>query len=356
MQQPSPSQIKEQINAIIEDHLAQHQHLADQIDPQYARLWQAIRQLMSSGGKRLRPYLVCLSYATFSHTDHQPAAILEVAAAQELLHFALLAHDDIIDRDLIRYGSANINGQYQKHYQPLANSQVDTEHYANGSAILAGDLMIGLAFQLINQADLNPHQKAVAITNLNAAIFRVAGGELLDMEGGLSRQSSVDYFKVAHYKTASYSFIGPLATGAQLAQASPTQLAALEEYGLNLGIAYQLTDDLLGVYGDQATTGKPITSDLREGKKTHFFSLIQERATPSEGAFFDQVWGHPQVQIADVERVRQIGDRSGAKAQVEQLINDYAAQAQAALDQLRLTSPQVQPYLDLINSCIKRDK
>ncbi len=347
----NPAQVKDQINIILQQHMNTYRHQAADIDPAYARLWQSMEQLLMVGGKRIRPYLTYLAYQTFA--DQELDDIMQVAAAQEVLHFALLVHDDIIDRDITRYGQDNITGTYATIYK---NARQDTNHYANGAALLAGDLTISLAYQLISQTRFPADQKLAAITQLGQTIFEVAGGQLLDMEGTIPDFEPTDYFKIAHYKTASYSFIGPLVIGAILASADKQSIQHLTDFGHNLGVAFQLADDLLGVYGNAETTGKPITSDLREGKKTHFFALIQQLAKPQDQAYFAQVWGNPNVTLSDVEKVRQIGDSSTAKSQTEALIQSYATQATNSLNQLSLSTDQQQPFLALVDKCTNRDK
>src|SRR5690606_34006077 len=108
----------------------------------------------------------------------------------------------------------------------------------------------------------------------------------------------------ARFKTASYSFIYPLLTGAVLASAPATAFERMRNYGKHLGIAYQLSDDLLGLYGDEESIGKPVISDLREGKKTHLFYLIQQLSSDADQDYFNRVWGNPAVTMEDVERVR----------------------------------------------------
>ena len=343
----SQVEVKSQVNQIIQQVIEQQKQRAEVIDAAYGQLWQEVGTLIMAGGKRIRPYLTYLTYASFSGKSEE---IFAVAAAQEFLHFALLIHDDIIDRDTIRYGRKNIMGKYETIYTQAA---ADASHFASGAALIAGDLALSQAYTLINQTTFVANKKAEAMHYLSAAIFEVAGGELLDMEAAF-QQPSADYFKIARYKTASYSFIYPLLTGATLASAPADTLEHLRYYGSHLGIAYQLSDDLLGLYGDEESIGKPVISDLREGKKTHLFELIQQSSNEVDRNYFNQVWGNPGVTMEDVERVRQIGLDTDAKSSVEELMRDYAHQALKSLEQLKLSEAESKPFRELADGAVNR--
>ena len=343
----SQIEVKSQVNQIIQQVIEQQKQRAEVIDVAYGQLWQEVGALIMAGGKRLRPYLNYLAYASFNGKNEE---IFTVAAAQEFLHFALLIHDDIIDRDTIRYGRKNIMGNYEAIYAEAAS---DASHFASGAALMAGDLALSQAYTLINQTSFAADKKSEALRYLSASIFEVAGGELLDMEAAFQR-SGADYFKIARYKTASYSFIYPLLTGAVLASAPTTALEHLRHYGRDLGIAYQLSDDLLGLYGDEESIGKPVISDLREGKKTHLFELIQQSSNKADQSYFNRVWGNPEVTMEDVKRVRQIGLDTNAKDRVEKLMRDYAHQALKSLGQLKLSEIESKPFQELADSAVNR--
>ena len=343
----SQLEVKSQTNQIIQQVIEQQKGRAEAIDTAYGQLWQEVGALIMAGGKRLRPYLTYLAYTLFKGEDEE---IFTVAAAQEFLHFALLIHDDIIDRDTIRYGRKNIMGKYETIYTKAAN---DASHYASGAALMAGDLALSQAYILINQTSFAADKKSEALHYLSASIFEVAGGELLDMEAAF-QQPGADYFKIARYKTASYSFIYPLLTGAALASAPSVALGHLRLYGSHLGIAYQLSDDLLGLYGDEESIGKPVISDLREGKKTHLFELIQRLSNEVDRSYFNQVWGNPEVTMNDVERVRQIGIDTAAKDRVEGLMSDYIHRALESLDNLKLSEAESGPFQELAHKAVNR--
>ncbi len=323
------------------------------IDPYYESLWQNLANLQASGGKRIRPKIVLMAYDAFGGTDFE--AVIPIACAQELLHFSMLIHDDVIDRDTTRYGVDNINGMYQKIYSPHVIGTTDRDHYANSAAIMAGDLMIAAAHRLINNSTMPDAKKILAHNLMYDSIFDVVGGELLDTESSFRPAGSIDPLKIAHYKTASYSFVGPFLTGANLAGASEKDQATVRDMAIHLGIAYQLTDDLLGVFGDEAKTGKSSTGDIREGKQTFLIDCTTKRLTTDQLLTFQKYFGKPHASREDVEKVKNLINTSGARKQVEKAIDDYVRQSRQSLDRLSIPQSAHQQITELIDAATKRD-
>lgn len=311
----------------------------------YERLWIGLHSLISSGGKRLRPQMTVLAYAALGGEDTD--SILPIAAAQELLHFSLLIHDDVIDRDYVRYGVANIAGQYKVSYSQFAASEDDLSHYAHSAAILAGDLMLSGAYKLIATSKLSHEAIATAQSLLSTGIFEVAGGELLDTELSFMPYQTGDALKVATYKTASYSFVAPLLTGASLAGADKNQLAALRSYATALGIAYQLTDDILGVFGDEQQTGKSTTSDIAEGKRTFMVEKALQAFSASEMTIFMMAFGNPNATPIEVSTAKQLLESSGVKQVTEQKIAELTDQALVYLDSINLPAEYHQHFTEM---------
>lgn len=327
---------------------------AQRIDSNYGTLWQNLADLHKSGGKRIRPKIVLMAYKAFGGTD--VAATVPVACAQELLHFSMLIHDDIIDRDTTRYGVDNISGRYEKLYAPYVHDTHDRTHYANSAAIMAGDLMIAAAHKLINESSITNDLKIRAHTIMYRSIFDVVGGELLDTESSFRPIGSIDPLKITHFKTASYSFVGPLLTGASLAGADDQQQSILRDFGIHLGIAYQLTDDLLGVFGDESKTGKSCTSDIREGKRTYLIDKTLEHLSDDQAVVFHSTFGTHDADASDVENIRQLIISTGAKAATEHAISSYVDQAKQSLQSLSLDTSSHAQFEELMYVATKRDQ
>lgn len=327
---------------------------AKALDPSYGQLWQDSRDLVMAGGKRLRPYMTILSYKLFGGRDDQ--AILMVAAAQELLHAALLMHDDIIDRDTMRYGRLNVAGTYRQRYQQDGLSRRDAAHYSTGAALLAGDLLLTNASALIAESSFSTEAKLQAQRCLQAGVFRVAGGELLDMESTFTSWQNVDPFVIATLKTASYSFESPLLTGAQLAAAPAEDVRHLQDFARHAGIAFQLTDDVLGVFGNDAETGKSNTSDLEEGKMTLMLQQALHRADDADRAFILENCGQGAIGDETAERIRDIIRSSGAKDHTEQLAAEEIATALDALHDVNLNRTAYDRLSEIVTSMVDRSR
>ncbi len=334
---------KATVDEFVKPLLTSRRQKAGEVSAHYEALWQAIEKLYSAGGKRLRPYLTLLSYQAFGGDSLE--TILPVAAAQELTHLALLIHDDIIDRDLIRYGVRNVTGQFIDDYSQIIEDETDRHHYAESAAILAGDLLFSEAYVLVGKA---------GVEELHTALFSVLGGELLDTEAAF-RPDRVDPLVIAVQKTASYSFTGPLLTGAKLAGATNQQCDTLRELSEQVGIGFQLQDDLIGIFGDEAVTGKSTDGDIREGKFTILIEEFVAKADTSARNEFDGLFGKKNASDAEIARVRQLIIESGAKTAVEQRIGAYRIEALKLLAKLSLKPEYDEAFTSLIDLCLNRE-
>ena len=331
----SLADVRKDVNALLSDRF-QYQHAqAANMHADYAVLWEMVSAQHEAGGKRMRPYLCVLAYEALGGNDYP--AILPIAGGLELLHFAVLVHDDIIDRDFIRHNALNISGHYQQRYQQLAIDPDEQVHFANSSAILAGDLLLSDAYQMIAMSSFPAEQRITVMQLLGEAIYAVSGGELLDTEAALHDPTYVDSLKVAEFKTAVYSCSIPLAIGGLLAGANAKTQIELRHIGKCVGIAFQLADDLLGVFGASQQTGKTTIGDLREGKRTYLLQRTLHLASPTEVTTLNAIIGNPAISQAQAEMARAVMTACGAKAEVEQLMTDYAGSAEVAIQGLEIS-------------------
>lgn len=295
------------VNKALVDFLAQKRGAAEHIHPSYKRLLDEVERVVFAGGKRLRPHLIFLGYGGYNDT------IAKVAAAHEMLHIATLMHDDIIDRDDIRHNAPTIHHAYEiAHYEGLELDPADRRHFSMSAAILAGDLLISSAYALLGQAGLNEEDHRKAVHFISTGVFEVIGGELLDTEAPFLT-GDFDPMTVYRYKTAGYSFIAPLLTGAALSHRySENEMEDLREYATSLGIAFQIQDDTLGVFGESEATGKSTTGDLREGKQTLLIAEFKRRANEEQLSFFKQTFGQSNATDEDLLRLKEMLKESGA--------------------------------------------
>lgn len=347
----SVTAVRELVDTYLDTYFTRRIEHADTIHGDYGNLWRSMHQLFRSGGKRLRPYMLILGYEAFGGTD--TTSVVPIAAAHELLHLSLLIHDDIIDRDTIRYGTANVSGQYLHAYAHLVPGTGNRRHYADSAALLGGDLLLSSAHQLILDSTLSDRLKLLAHRQLVDGVFEVAGGELIDTEAAF-RTQPVDPIVIARYKTISYSFISPLLTGAHLAEAPEDALELLKIFAIALGTAFQLTDDLLGVFGDEGTTGKSASGDLREGKRTLLIAHSLEILTGEDRMYFTSVLGNPDASPADIDRLRGLIVGCGARTAVEAQRAHFVAKARIALKQLGLSADATTEFEQLITATTER--
>lgn len=347
----SLAEAKQRIDTVLHAYCDEQRRKAGRYDASYERLWRVIDEYLQGGGKRIRPYLVIMSYQAYGSEDIE--AILPVAAAWELLHASLLVHDDIIDKDTLRHGKPNIAGVYQELYGEQLGDQA--VHYAASAALLAGDLLLSGAHQLLLQADISAEHTLAAGDLLSDALFGVGGGELLDVEAVFQQPDSVLPEKIARFKTAEYSFEFPLACGAVLAGASKAQVSLLREFGRELGIAFQFADDLLGVFGTSKTTGKPVDSDIREQKRTLLVQEALARLDAPQAARMQELYqyGHVMDQ-SEINEVRALLEESGARQVVEQKAEHHIVQAVRMLEQLAIPPAHVAAFKSLADALVKR--
>ena len=298
---------------------------ADSIHERYRILWDRIQRLSFCGGKRIRPYLTMVAYGQMDEK------IAPVAAAQELVHIAMLIHDDVIDEDDVRRGQKNINGTYKEEY----NDYLDpprASHFASSIGILAGDALLSEAYFAIADCEFDATIKQKILMRLHISLYEVIGGELIDVEAGFV-PVSIDPELIYRYKTSSYSFVGPLLTGAYCAELDEKTCAALEEFGTSLGIAYQIQDDLLGVFASQEEIGKTPLIDLRDGKHTllaAYHKEMMDEAATKRFAYF----GKTQATDEQLRAIKNDMEASGAKQRTLDAATEYSSRALAALQSL----------------------
>ncbi|RKR76097.1 polyprenyl synthetase family protein [Frondihabitans australicus] len=316
------------VDRVLETFFRDAKNRALTLGPRYVDLWSTLER-GSVGGKRFRPRMVIAAYESLGGTDDESCAL--VGAAFELLHTALIVHDDVIDRDFSRRGIPNVSGRYRDTATTAGIPIPTAEHRGMSAAVIAGDLALTGASRLLLDVTCDHAVRAALLDLLDEAIFASAGGELLDIELALATEmpSVPEILQMERAKTAVYSFEAPLMAGAALAGAAPFVLDALQEFGREIGVAYQLVDDLLGVFGTEAETGKTTLGDLREGKRT---VLVAHAATTDDWFAIRPFIGKPDLTEDEAAHVRSRLELCGAKAAVESLIADHVARARLVLE------------------------
>ncbi|GAA2741500.1 polyprenyl synthetase family protein [Kitasatospora cinereorecta] len=333
--------VRERINAALAAFMDGRQALLSGISPQLGPVADALRDFLLDGGKRLRPAFCYWGWRGAGGAADSPG-IERAAAALELLQASALVHDDLMDRSDTRRGLPSVHRRFETLHR--SNGwRGDREQYGASAAVLLGDLLLIWCDELFQASGLDDAAVRAAKPAFDLMRTEVMLGQYLDVlepvagdstdDGALERAQTV-----LHYKSAKYTIERPLQVGALLAGGGPDLVEAYAAFGLPLGEAFQLRDDLLGVFGDPAVTGKPAGDDLREGKRTLLIAHAMRRLSAADARHLDERLGAPDLGADEVAVLRTLVERSGAADLVEQRIDHLMGQSLAALDAAPLAS------------------
>ena len=325
----------------------------------------AIDDLLA-GGKRLRAGFCYWGWRACGGPDGRE--IFAAAAALELLHASALVHDDVMDASDTRRGQPAVHRRFAARHA-ASGWRGSAADFGAGAAVLIGDLLLAWTDEMLRASGLAPDAVWRGLGELDAMRTEVFSGQFLDLVGQVSGASGVDSaLRVVTYKSAKYTVERPLHLGAELAcatrpaAAGPGRAAddparghadrlaarqAFTDYGIPIGIAFQLRDDILGVFGDPARTGKPVIDDLREGKRTVMLAIARERADVGQAAVLDRAIGDPLLSEQGARQVRAVITGTGALAECEAMIDGNVKDALAALDSAPITEESKSALADL---------
>lgn len=255
----------------------------------------------SVGGKKLRAFFVYLGYLAGGGEDIDK--ILQISLAFEMTQNFFLIHDDIMDNSDLRRGKPTIHKVYEKKHD---------RHYGEGMAITLGDVAVIEAFKIIGDSDFSDKQKVICLEEFSKVLLETGYGQALDLEYSFAKADLPQILKIADLKAARYSVCGPLVIGASLGGANEIQKKALVHFGLNAGLAFQLQDDILGLFGREETIGKSVLSDMREGKNTVLIYKARELATAADRVKIRKIWGNAKASVKELDIIRNIARDSGA--------------------------------------------
>lgn len=314
---------------------------------------ESLSSFLLDSGKRLRPLF---AYAGITAAG----GLLEKSStraitALELLQACALIHDDLMDGSDVRRGKPSIH----RHFESIhLHDQLDgfAPQYGLSAAVLLGDLALVWSDQMLNSAGLSAEQYSRITPLYNEMRVELMAGQFLDIHEQTQRKTSTERsMKIARYKSGKYTIERPLHIGAALSQ-NPTEqvYAALSAYGLPLGEAFQLRDDLLGVFGDPAITGKPAGDDLREGKRTVLIAMTHERQSVSQEETCKELFGSPNLDSQGVATLQEIIESTGARAQLESMIDELTTASLAAAESSLFTNDGKALLVELANIATKR--
>jgi geranylgeranyl diphosphate synthase type I len=301
-----------------------------------------------AGGKRLRPLFCRLGYLG-AGGDPDAGEWLDVAAGLEFLHAFALLHDDVMDGSAMRRGRPALHRVLAADHA-RCRWRGDARRFGEGVAVLLGDLAFACADRLIRGAG-----PAVGVV-WDELRIELMMGQYLDVAGAARGGAPAGRaLLVARYKSGAYSVERPLHLGAAQAGASASLREAFTAFGKPLGEAFQLRDDVLGVFGDEGATGKPVGEDLREGKPTVLLALAHAWAPASAAELLARV-GSPDLSGSEVAELRAVLVDCGALAGVERMIDERHAQALDTLETLDVSEPVRDGLGVLAGRCIWRDR
>ncbi|MDO5618463.1 polyprenyl synthetase family protein [Kocuria sp.] len=350
------------VESDLQQWFAEQEEAAIRIDPAAQDLVAAIAAL-STGGKRTRAQLL---YWGWRAAGGPPTSVIPVQAAAglELFQTAALIHDDVVDRSDTRRSMPSVHKRME-HLHVTHGWEQDPAHFGVSSAILIGDLALTWSEQLFGRALAEAGHPSAAAADFNLMRTQVMIGQYLDVHAEVAAanlpadQAHHRALNVLRYKSAKYSAEHPVALGVLLAQGQEATESAVEgfrSFALALGEAYQIRDDILGIFGDPQTTGKPAGDDLREGKRTVVIAVHLERATAEQAAAVLDVLGEPDCTEAHILAARQAITDSGALQAVEETVDDLTARAADGINALDLDPVVAQAFHRILQAAVRRNR
>jgi geranylgeranyl diphosphate synthase type I len=298
-----------------------------------------VRNLTLAGGKRLRPACMFYGYLAGGGTDEE--AILETAVSIELLHTFLLVHDDIIDRDDFRHGEPTLHRRYAEFGRKYFPER-DVEHFGNSIALIVGDLLSAMSNDIIFRAPFPQARIFEALSRLQSVVSYTVIGQAQDIYMEYKREATeAEILKMYTNKTARYTMERPIQMGLVLAGDSGPLVDRLSGYALPLGIAFQIQDDILGIFGSEAKLGKPVGSDIQEGKLTLLVAYALERGTREQQEEVRRILSVGNTLTADdVERFKGLLIETKSLERAQEAARAYIREGKQVLGAVREMVPQ----------------
>lgn len=345
------------IDRALVDFLAEVDRDLRAIDPEMAPVSKALQEFLS-GGKRLRPLFAFAGYIGAGRELVEPSennsALFKALVSLELLQACALIHDDMMDGSDSRRGAPSIHRRFEGNHREH-DGVGDSERFGSAAALLLGDLALVLATQALNSSGISNAQLRAAHSIFDVMKVELMAGQYLDIHAGSREAVSLeDALKIATYKSGKYTIERPLHFGGALAGADPQLLDCYTSYGIPLGIAFQLRDDLLGVFGDAAVTGKPAGDDLLEGKRTALISYAVENFSTAQSAEFHSHFGRREASVAQINRMREMITETGAVDYIENIITERTSLALAAAQDQRIAPSGRELMTDLAIKATQR--
>ncbi|MEK9156365.1 MAG: polyprenyl synthetase family protein [Patescibacteria group bacterium] len=345
---------KKELDVELAKYLEQKRGEAAKISPHAKELIDHITDLTLRGGKRIRAALLFYSY--LAHGGKNRPEAIRASCAMEMAETYLLIHDDIMDNGLLRRGGLTVNEIYRQIGESKFHDKINTRNFGNSIAMLGGNIAAALSCEVITQTKFHPENIRRALCELSRVYVAEQYGQMLDMLSEIRDDIKVaDVLLVHQFKTAPYTFEGPVKIGALLAGAKDKYVERLSDYALPLGVAFQIQDDILGMFGSEEKLGKSVTSDLKEGKKTTLILEALARATPAQREIIEINLGNNRTTINALKQVREIIEKTGSLEKSKKMAEKLVRQAIDSLTKLRLKEEGKSFLVDIADYMIKRE-
>ncbi len=342
---------KRRIDLALENLFDNHLARLYKMSPFVREVLDVTRDFTLRGGKRIRPILFITGYLAVG--GKKRADILKASLSIEMLHTYFLIHDDIIDRDDLRRGKPSVHKIYESH---IGKRKEDPKHIGQSMGILAGDLLSHIGTDIIMRSRFPKEKRILAAQKFNTIAINTVFGELIDVRSSISPTFSEETVNDIHLlKTAMYTIEGPLHLGAILAGAGKKTLDSFSAFALPLGQAFQIKDDVLGLFGTRKAIGKPVTSDISEGKETLLITKALEHATWRERTFLKETFGKKDLSMAELNRVRRIVKSTGAYDYSIDKAEIFVKQGIEQIKRMRIDPQQKKFLIWLAEFIVRRD-
>jgi len=321
---------KNTIDRKLAEYFAERIKQAEELDDLAVQSAKNVRDLTLAGGKRLRAAFMYWGYKAAGGKDDEK--IIEASMSIELTHIFLLIHDDIIDRDSFRHGVPAMHKVYEKMAKRLYLKK-DPQHFGNSMAMIVGDIAAAAGNEIIFNARFAPEKILKALAKLQKIVSVTVTGEMMDVVLEARGKASEEEIRRVHEnKTAKYTIEGPLHLGALLAGAKGKILDDLSAYAVPVGIAFQVQDDILGVFGSEKKMGKPVCSDLREGKQTFLVVKAMEMGSGSDRRLINRLLGNKNVSVEEIESFKEVLRKTGSLSYSQNLARSLVDKGKKALE------------------------
>lgn len=346
-----------EFNPFLERYLSTLQKTSDSMHDSAQLLIDISSQAVNSSGKRLRPFLVALGYQIASSQTEVSNEVLKAGLISEIFHSFALVHDDIIDQSDTRRGQKTSQVLFSEEHK-AKNFKGTDQHFGTSMAILTGDLLIAYATKILTDLKFSRSIKEKASQCFADMFINLIIGQYQDVYQSFNtdRPSKEMILSTLRWKSGEYSIEFPLKFGGILGEAGDGLLDFYAQFAQPVGIAFQLKDDLLGVFGDSTSIGKSNLSDIREGKNTLLINYALSAASNQQKNTLDQILGNVNAQEEDLEKIKTILIETGAKNKVEEEISAMVLSAQSLIERSKISKDHQEILSGFADFIINRNR